>query len=77
VDPVLIGAGVSVLMSAAGGAARVARRWAASEVARLVAEALDEQYRPLGPGPLLPRPRSHAERLAGMEGFRRGGRADS
>ncbi|KIF72918.1 hypothetical protein QR77_00640 [Streptomyces sp. 150FB] len=75
-DPVLIGAGVTVLMGAAGSAARMARRWAASEVARLVAEALDEQYRPLGPRPLLPRPGSRVDRLTGMEGFRRGRRAD-
>ncbi|SCF83804.1 hypothetical protein GA0115259_1034128 [Streptomyces sp. MnatMP-M17] len=76
-DPVLIAAGVIVLVSAVRGAAQVARRWAVSQVARVVAEVLDQQGRPGGRRqPLLPRPVPRAEWLTGTEGFRDGGRSD-
>jgi hypothetical protein len=75
-EPVLIGAGVIVLVSAAGSAVRLARRWTVSGVVRIVTRVLDERYLPVGPRSLPPRPVPRFGALDGMEEFRRGGRAE-
>lgn len=73
VEPVLIGAGAIVLVSAVGSTVRAARQWAVSEVTRIVARVLNEQYRPAGPHCVLPRPAPRTGSLNGTEEFRHGG----